>query len=162
MGFLSGRATLARYQISGRPPRSFSPEYLDRLANHAIGKQRRMSADGVEVGWTAGDHVLDTRFDLAKNVVNDALHFALRLDQQKVPGDLLRAYAQVELEGLTAGNPGGLPSARQKREARQAARDKLEDEARDGRFLKRKTYPVLWDAASNELLVGTASVTAID
>src|SRR5438270_1523350 len=162
MGFLSGRATLARYQISGRPPRSFSPEYLDRLANHAIGKQRRMSADGVEVGWIAGDHILDTRFDLAKNVVNDTLQFALRVDAQKIPGDLLRAYTQVELEGLSAANPSGFPSSRQRREARANAKERLEEEAKDGRFLRRKAFPVLWDSQSGELLLGTTSVTAID
>ena len=42
------------------------------------------------------------------------------------------------------------------------AREKLEEEADDGRFLRRKAYPLLWDAPSNELLVGTTSVTAMD
>ena len=50
-------------------------------------------------------HILDTDFDLEKNVVNDALHFCLRVDTQKVPADLLRAYTQVELEGLSRGVP---------------------------------------------------------
>src|SRR5438477_8602563 len=100
MGFFSGRVTCTRFRVTGHSPGVFGPEHLKRLEGHAAGKQRTLAGDGVEVGWTAGDHVLDTRFDLAKNVVNDALHFALRLDQQKVPGDLLRAYAQVELEGL--------------------------------------------------------------
>ena len=40
----------------------------------------------VSFGWSGGDHVLDTSFDLAKNVVNDALHLALRVDTDKVPG----------------------------------------------------------------------------
>src|SRR5687767_13447307 len=162
MGFFSGRITFARFRVKGRPPRQFGPDHLDRLAAAAVGKQRVASGDGVEVGWTAGDHILDTRFDLAKNVVNDTLHFALRIDSQKVPADLMRAYTQVELEGLAAGNPSGQPSARQKREARDNARERLEKEAADGRFLRRKAYPVLWDALSNELLVGTTSVTAID
>src|SRR5690349_23134098 len=121
MGFFSGRVTFARFRVRGRSPRTFGPDHLEKLAAHALGKQRLASADGVEAGWTAGDHILDTRFDLAKNVVNDTLHFALRLDAQKVPADLLRAYTQVELEALAAGNPSGIPSARQKREARQAA-----------------------------------------
>jgi hypothetical protein len=162
MGFFSGRVTFARFRVRGRSPRSFGPEHLDKLAAHAIGKQRRASADGVEAGWTAGDHILDTRFDLAKNVVNDTLHFALRVDQQKIPADLLRAYTQVELEGLAAANPSGLPSNRQRREARATARERLEDEARDGRFLRRKAYPLLWDAQSNELLAGTTAVTVLD
>lgn len=162
MGFLSGRATFARYRITGRSLSHFGPEHLDRLAQHAIGKQRATTADGVEVGWIAGDHILDTRFDLAKNIINDALYFDMRIDQLKIPADLLRAYTQVELEGLAAGNPSGRPSARQRREARANARERLEQEARDGRFLHRKAVPVLWDAQSRELLVGTTAVTAID
>jgi hypothetical protein len=162
MGFFSGRLTCTRFRVAKRPPKSFGPDHLDKLQAHAIGKQRVASGDGVEVGWTAGDHILDTRFDLAKNIVNDTLHFALRVDQQKIPGDLLRAYTQVELEALASANPSGLPSKRQRREARDAARDRLEKEAEDGRFLRRKAFPVLWDAQSNELLAGTTSVTAID
>jgi hypothetical protein len=162
MGFFSGRVSFARFRVNGRAPRQFGPEHLDRLAAHAIGKQRIASGDGVEVGWIAGDHILDTRFDLAKNIVNDTLHFSLRLDQNRLPSDLLRAYAQVELEGLAATNLSGKASNRQRREARDSAREKLEKEAEDGRFLRRKSFPVLWDAQSNELLVGATSVTALD
>jgi hypothetical protein len=162
MGFFSGRVTFARFRVRGRSRRTFGPEHLEKLAAHAIGRQGRPSADGVETGWTAGDHILDTRFDLAKNIVNDTLHFALRIDQQQIPADLLRAYTQVELEGLAATNPSGLPSNRQRREARATARERLEEEARDGRFLRRKAYPLLWDAQSNELLAGTTAVTVTD
>src|SRR5262249_3621547 len=119
-------------------------------------------ADGCEAGGTGGDHVLDTDCELPKSVVEDTLHFCRRIDTQKLPWELLRAYVAVELKALAAANPSGLPSARQKKEARANARDRLEDEARDGRFLKRKLVPVLWDARSNELLVGTTSQTAVD
>ena len=162
MGFFSGRLTFARYRIDGPPPGLFGPEHLERLAAHAIGRSRVASPDGVEVGWTAGDHILDTRFDLAKNIVNETLTFCLRVDQQKIPADLLRAYAAVELQTAAEKNPSGRPSARQKREARDAARERLEEEAKDGRFLRRKAYPVLWDAPSNELLVGTTALTVVD
>jgi hypothetical protein len=162
MGFFSGRVTFLRFRVNGKSPRLFGPEHLERLEAHAIGKQRTASSDGVEAGWIAADHILDTRFELAKNIVNDTLHFALRVDTNKLPSDLLRAYMQVDLQALAKNNPSGLPSARQKREARDSARERLEEEAKDGRFLKRKAYPVLWDAPSNELLVGTTSVTALD
>jgi hypothetical protein len=162
VGFLTGRVTALRLRVSGRVPRSFGPEALEKLAAHAIGKQRVVSGDGIEMGWIAGDHILDTQFDLAKNIVDDALHFELRIDQQKIPGDLLRAYTQVELQALTKDNPSGQPSMRQKREARETARERLEAEAADGRYLRRKSVPLLWDARSNELLVGTTSVTALD
>src|SRR5262249_37081591 len=120
------------------------------------------SADGTAVGWTAGDHILDTRFELAKNIINDTLHLALRVDTQKVPADLLRAYTQVELETLAAQNSSGRPSARQKREARQIAQERLDAEAHDGRYVRRKAFPVLWDALSNEVLLGATSITALD
>src|SRR5579859_2386741 len=155
MGFFSGRVTLARFHVSGRRPGQFGPDHLEQLAGHAIGKQKVSSADGVEIGWIAGDHILDTNFDLAKNIVNDTLQFALRVDAQKIPSDLLRAYTAVELAGLATGNPSGHASSRQKREARANARERLEQEARDGRYLKRESIPVLWDSQSNELFVGT-------
>jgi hypothetical protein len=162
MGFFSGRITFGRFRVEGSAPGMFGPKHLQRLQTHAIGKQKIVAADGVEVGWTAGEHLLDTSFDLAKNIVNDALHFCLRIDSTRIPSDLLRAYTHIELQAMAAGNPSGIPSARQKREARELAREKLEEEARDGRFIKRKVYPLLWDAPSNELLIGTTSVTAID
>jgi hypothetical protein len=162
MGFLSGRVTFARFRVAGASPGVFGPEHLEALAAHAAGKQRVADKDGFEVGWTAGDHVLDTRFDLAKNVVYDALHFAFRVDSERLPADLMRAYYQIELDALAANNPSGLPSGRQKREARENARDRLEEEAKDGRYLRRKTYEVLWDAPSNELLVGTTAMSVLD
>jgi hypothetical protein len=162
MGFFSGRATISRFQVAGEAPTIFGPEQLARLAEHMSGRQRLASADGVEIGWSAADHILDTRFDLAKNVINDMLFFALRIDQNKIPGDLFRAYSQVDLEALSAGNPSGRPSARQKKEARESARDRLEHEARDGRFLKRKAIEVVWDRLSNEVYFGTTSLTFID
>ncbi len=162
LGFFSGRTTFLRFQVDGPSPGVFGPKHLERLSAFAFGNGRKTNAEGVDFGWIAGDHILDLDFDLAKNVVVDALHFALRVDSQKLPGDLLRAYARVDLRALAADNPSGRPSRRQNREARESARDRLEQEAKDGRFVKRKMYPVLWNGVANELLVGTASATAVD
>jgi hypothetical protein len=162
MGFLAGRVTCVRFRVLGRSLRTFGSEQLEKLAGHAIGRQRVAMGDGAQAGWLGGDHILDTKFDLAKNVVNDAIHFAMRIDEQKVPSDLLRAYMQVELEALASQNPSGLPSGRQKRQARLMARERLENEAKDGRFLRRRSFPLLWDAPSGELFAGTTSATALD
>ncbi len=162
MGFFTGRVTCTRFRVSGDRPGQFGPDHLEKLADHAVGTQRVAKGDGSIAGWIAGDHILDTRFDLAKNIVNDTLHFALRIDETKIPNDLLRAYTQVELNALASQNPSGMPSMKQKREAKQLARERLETEASDGRFTRRKSFPLLWDGLSNELWVGTTSVTAID
>lgn len=162
MGFYSGRATFARYRVAGRAPRMFTEDHLAKLAEHAAGRQRMIAANGVETGWSAGDHILDTQFELAKNIVNDQLYFCLRTDVVKLPSDLLRAYYAIDLAALAKHNPSGHPSARQKREAKESARDRLEQEAKDGRYTKRKATEVIWDLKSNELLFGTTSVTQID
>jgi hypothetical protein len=162
MGFFSGRVSFLRFKVNGAAPRAFGEEHLDRLADRQAGRQRIASADGIETGWTAGDHVLDTDFGLAKNIINDTLTFDLRVDTDKIPADLLRAYYAVELKALTKNNPSGFPSARQKREAKASARERLEQEAKDGRYRKRKCFPVLWDRLSNEVLFGATSITQID
>src|SRR5436309_9003489 len=126
MGFLAGRVSFLRFRVDGPSPGLFGPDHLEKLSGHAIGRQQAASKDGTEVGWIAGDDILDLGFDLAKNVIADTLHFALRLDTQKLPADLLRAYARAELQALAAENPSGRPSLKQKKEAREAARQRLE------------------------------------
>ncbi len=162
MGFFSGRASFLRFKVNGPAPRLFDDEHLDRLKDRQAGRQRIAAADGVETGWTAGEHVLDTDFHLAKNIINDTLTFDLRVDTDKLPGDLLRAYYAVELKALSKNNPSGFASARQKREAKEIARERLEQESKDGRYKKRKCVPVLWDKLTNEVLFGATSLTQID
>jgi hypothetical protein len=162
MGFFSGRVTFLRFRVNGPRVHHFDDEFLDRLKSRAAGSSKLASADGIDCGWAAGEHVLDTDFGLAKNVVNDTLHFDLRIDTDKLPSDLMKAYYAVELKALAANNPSGFASARQKREAKEVARDRLEQEAKDGRFRKRKCVPVLWDARSNEILFGATSLTNVE
>ena len=162
MAFFNGRASFLRFRVDGPAPRLFGEEHRERLAEFQAGRNRLASADGIEVGWTGGEHVLDVDFQLAKNIVNDMLTFELRVDVEKLPTDLLKAYYSVELKALAAGNHSGLPSARQKREAKENARDRLEQEGKDGRFKRRKCIPVVWDRLTNEVLFGATSLTHID
>jgi hypothetical protein len=162
MGFMTGRVSYVRFQVDAPLPGLFGSEHLEKLIAHSIGKQRAEAKDGVEAGWIAGEDILDLGFDLAKNVIADCLHFSLRLDTQKLPGDLLRAYAREELQALATANPSGRPSASQRKQAKEAARLKLKAEAKDGRFTRRKAYPVLWDGQANQVLVGTSSAGVLD
>src|SRR5262249_1974844 len=124
MGFFNGRVTALRFKVNGKAPRHFDEEHVDRLKDRAAGRQKIASADGIETGWTAGEHILDTEFNLEKNIINDTLHFELRVDSDKLPSDILRAYYAIELKALTRKNPSGFPSARQKREAKESARER--------------------------------------
>lgn len=163
MGFLNGRVTFVRFRVGGESALPFGPEHLERVQAHAIGEVNAAdSADGVTVGWAGGEHVLDTTFDLAKNVLNDALHLAIRIDTDKVPGELLRAYTRIELDARAQLNPSGNPTKAQREEAKEAALERARLEAADGRFRRRKHYPVVWDGQSGLLYAGTTSAAVID
>lgn len=108
------------------------------------------------------EDILDLNFDLAKNIIHDTLHFAVRIDTEKLPADLLRAYTRAELQVLAAEYPSGRASVSQKRQAQEAARERLQAEAKDGRYLRRKSHPLLWDRPTNTLLVGTTSASSLD
>ncbi|MBN9519016.1 hypothetical protein J0H58_10950 [bacterium] len=162
MGFFAGRVSFLRFAVQADAPRAFGDEHLDQLREHAAGKQAAATADGVEAGWAAGKSVLDLSFDLAKNVINDCLTFDLRVDTDKLPGDLLKAYYEADLAALARENPSGFASARQKKEAKESSRERLEHEARDGRYKKRKCSPVLWDRHGNEVLFGATSSSQAD
>ena len=81
MGFLNGRITYVRYRVGGTSPLPFGEETLEQAQLHAIGRHGAGdSADGVAVGWSGGDHVLDVTLEPGKNLINDAFHLAIRVD----------------------------------------------------------------------------------
>jgi hypothetical protein len=163
MGFLNGRITYVRFRVSGDSPLPFGEEILEQAQMHAIGRHGGADpTDGVAVGWAGGDHVLDLTFDLGKNLINDCLHMALRVDTNKIPGTLLKAYTKIETDARAALNPSGYPTKAQRQEAKEAALIRAEAEASDGRFRRMTHYPVLWDGQSNVLYAGLTSLTAIE
>lgn len=163
MGFLNGRVTYVRFRVGGENPLPFGEEVLELVEQHAIGRHGAAeSTDGVSFGWSGGDHVLDTTFDLSKNIINDALHLAIRVDTDKIPGSLLKAYTRMETDALAKNNPSGHPTKAQRTEAKESARVRAEAEAADGRFRRHAHYPILWDGQTNTLYVGVASASVLD
>jgi hypothetical protein len=163
MGFLNGRITYTRFRVDGASPLPFGEDLLEQAQLHTIGRHGVADPnDGVSFGWAGGDHVLDTSIDLEKNVINDALHLAIRVDTDKVPGSLLRAYTRIETDARAQLNPSGRPTKAQRQEAKEAARIRAEAEAADGRFRRMAHYPVLWDGQSNILYAGMTSHSVLD
>jgi hypothetical protein len=158
MPFTQGSVTFQRFQ-SDANAEGFGEDDLHRLAE-ATKSSQLIVVEGATIDWSAGESVLDTDFQLAKNIFVDHLLFDFRTQTDRMPSDLLKAYYTAELKALSANNPSGHPSARQKREAKEAARDRLEQEAKDGRFRKRKCIPVLWDRVTNQVLFGSTSASA--
>ena len=88
----------------------------------ARGNLREMIVGGQEFEVTM---LLPDVIDELDASLNDTLTFDLRVDTDKIPSDLLRAYYAVELKALSKNNPSGFASARQKREAKEIARERL-------------------------------------
>ncbi len=100
MPLLAGTVAFSRFHVHGGSPKRLDDRLLDKLRDQAIGKRRDMHASEEEVGWIGGRHLLDTEFDIEKNVLLDCLHFGMRVDASRIPPDLLHAYTQLELDAL--------------------------------------------------------------
>jgi hypothetical protein len=163
MGFWNGRVTFTRFRVDGPSPLPFGEEVLELGRKHLIGQHGPADpADGTSIGWSGGDHVLDLSFDTGKNVVGDALHLAIRVDTDKIPGPLLRAYTQIEIDARASQNPSGVATKAQRQEAKEAAQARACAEAADGRFRRLKHYPILWDGLTNTLYAGTTSSSVLE
>lgn len=164
MGFLAGSVSFSRFRVVGGSPKRLDDNLMEKFRAHAVGKQRVMRSDREEVGWIGGRHLLDREFDAEKNVILECLHFGLRIDSNKVPPDILRAYVQMELDALRKHADGakGAAFAKLKKAAVQAAKDRAEQEVKEGRYRSQKQFPILWDTRTDVLYFGSTSAAAIE
>src|SRR6185369_16623324 len=144
MPFSSGSVSFRRFAVIGDAPDAIEQALLDQLSEHAL-RPSEIGAVEIEYGWSGGRHILDGEFSFENNVYADALHFALRIDTNKVPGDLKKAYQIIEEDAVAKTNPSGFISKNQKRDVKESLRGKLEDELRTGKFRRSKVLPILWD-----------------
>ena len=151
MGFASGSVSFRRFAVVGSAPAVPDQSLLDKLAEQALKPGEFGVPEEVEYGWGGGRHVLDGAFGFEHNVFADALHFAMRVDTNKVPSDLKKAYKLMEEEAVAATNPSGFISKNQKKDVKDTVRRKLDDDLRSGRFRRSKLLPVLWDIPSATL-----------
>lgn len=159
MGFLSGSSTFQRYWVAGETV-SPSEEHLETLEQHSIEHASAPSPDEPSVGFLAGEHLLDLNFEWGKNVVDDALHFGIRIDTNQVPSAIRKAWLQLELAQLTADSPGSRPTKVQRQEANEAVDARCAEEAATGRFRRMQQVPMLWDTRQGLLYVGSSSSEA--
>jgi len=151
MGFAAGSVSFRRFAVVGEQPDQIDQELLDKLSEHALRPGDVGVSDEMEYGWSGGRHVLDGDFSFENNVYADALHFALRIDTNKVPSELKKAYAIMEEEAVASTNPSGFISKNQKRDVKDVVNRKLEDELRTGKFRRSKLLPILWDLPAHTI-----------
>lgn len=131
---------------------------LQKLADHALKPTEIGVPEDVEWGWMGPRHIFDTQFDFENCVFNDCVHFAIRIDTNKVPGEIKQAYLQIEEAAVAANNPSGFISKAQKRGVKDSVSRKMDDELRSGRYRRSKIVPLLWDVPAG-VVYGPASIS---
>lgn len=144
MGFDSGSVSFKRFAVLGKTPDAVDEAMLERVAQHAL-KPGEFGVEESEYGWNGGRHIFDGDFSFDKNVFADCLFWALRLDSNKVPGDVKKAYTLMEEAAVAATNPSGFISKSQKRDVKETVNQRIEEEMKSGRFRRSKLLPMLWD-----------------
>jgi hypothetical protein len=162
MGFASGSVSFKRFFVDGQGEAQVDQSLLDKLSSKAMGADSIRTADQTELGWTTGEHILDVEFDFEKNAVADGLHFALRVDTNKPPGDLVRSYQRMNEQTMLEASGREFLSKAQRKEAREQALSKAEAEARSGMFKRMKQVPAFWDLKRNEVYFCGSSNQVVD
>jgi len=145
MSFASGSLSFRRFAVEGASPSTVDQELLDALSEHALRPAEMGIPPEVEYGFSGGRHVLDDQFSFDKNVFADCACFGLRIDTNRIPAELKRAYETMEEEAIAAGNPSGFISKRQKKDLKEVIRARLDKDLRSGKFRRSRLAPILWD-----------------
>jgi hypothetical protein len=162
MGFLAGSTTFSRYRVTNDTTGEFGEDHLKILTDHRIGAHKTDLSEESAIGFTGGAHLLDTNFDLEKNLIGEALHFGIRTDSVAVPGPIKNAWMKIELAGIMHENVGGRPSKAQREEAKEAVDARCTAEAKKGNYLRMSETTVLWDAATETLFLSSNSEKSND
>lgn len=159
MGFASGSVTFRRFKVVGKHPSAIDQSILDKLHEFRLQLGEYSVPEEVEYGWCGARHILDSSFSFEHNVFGDALFFGLRVDTNRVPASLKKAYQLMEEQAVAASNPSGFISKTQKRDVKEIVRQKVEDELKDGKFRRSKLVPILWDFSAAMLYCAAAGPT---
>ncbi len=160
MSFSTGRLSFRRFAVIGTAPNAPDDAMLTKLADHRFTSDE-IGINDINYGWTGGRHIDDGAFSFERNVFNDAVSFALRIDTNKVPGAVKKSIQSVEEEAVAATNPSGFISRAQKRAVKDIVRQKVEEEMRTGKHRRTRAIEILWDVP-DKMLYAAANGTAFE
>src|SRR5688500_4700132 len=130
MAFHSGPVSFRRFNVLGDAPKLADQAILDKLNALALRPGEIGIPDELEYGWGGGAHVLDGTFSLEHNVFANCILFGLRVDTNKMPGALKKAYAIQEEQAVAKGNPSGFITKAQKRDVKVVIARRVDEEKR--------------------------------
>lgn len=147
----SGRVSYARWRVAGGPDR-VDESLLAAIEQHTLRRREVGPPPEVSAGWVAGRHVLDDDFDPEEVVFGRTLLLGVRIDTNKIPSELRKAYRSQALQARAKDRDDGRPSRADQREAREEAEDRCRQDLASGRFVRSKLVPVLWNVSERTVL----------
>ncbi len=160
MGFLTGSVGYESYRTGSSLESHFGPEHVEHLKKYAVSSKQKLSADQSRTGFLAGEHLFDRDFTLEKNILNDALHFAMRIDSNQIPAAVRKAWLQMELAALKAEAPERRLTKVERQQAKDAVEARCEEAAENGQYLRMQQFSLLWDGRHDQLYFGGSSPSA--
>jgi hypothetical protein len=160
MPFRSGAISYRRFAVTGEAPNMLESKVYRLLREHALGELEPIKPGEIHVGWTAGRHLFDTLFDFERIGFGGGLLLGLRSDTVRVPPEIKKAYiAMAEDARLVPSKDGGgafLPRSA-KKEAREEALRRIEEEIGEGRYRRPKHAPIWWDFAKSTMFAAISA-----
>jgi recombination associated protein RdgC len=163
MGFTKGSITFSRFKAATNHIATMDADtLLSLLSVHSIARDCMPLSDRTTIGWTTGDHILDVLFSREKNVIADGLLFAMRVDTNKAPADLIRSYQRQNEAAMLEASGREFLSRAERREAREQAVARADAEARGGVFHRMKEVPAFWDLTRREVYLASTGHSATE
>lgn len=101
MSFPSGNINFRRFAVLGPNQPAVPDQFLlDKLQEDVFTLPTLGTPEPVEYGWSGARSIDDRAFDFEHCVFTDCLHFALRIDTNKVPPDVKRSLFLQEEEAI--------------------------------------------------------------
>lgn len=161
MAFASGPVSFQRFAIDGRFPSDLTDELLAAVRHKAFGRQPP-GPDDTQVGWVGPRHVLETDIEPEHIHFGRFVHLAMRVDRLRPPAAVMRAYVHEEEAAMLAAGGREYLHRKERRRAREAARERAEQEARSGAFRRMSMAPVLIDLERRTVYLGGLGVALGD
>ncbi len=161
MSLMGGTVSFQRFRIAGEFFDDVTEKFMSAVTRRAFGRTPP-APDDYQFGWIGPRHVLDTEIDAQQVAFGGFALLSLRLDRLRAPSNILRAYVQIEEDAIRKASGREFLSTGERRKAREAARLRVDAEARDGAFRRSSACPALIDLASKAVYLSAASTAATD
>jgi len=154
MPFRSGAISYRRFAVTGERPDMLDAKLFESLRGSALGELEPIKPGDTQVGFTAGRHLFDRAFDYERIGFGSGLLLGYRIDTVRVPPEIKRAYVAMAEDARVQPSKdgiGGFLPRTAKKEAREEAMRRIEEEIGDGRYRRPKHTPLWWDFSKSTL-----------